>query len=85
MRSRLVLLSLIALALVLASGGPAFAAGDGGEGLAGETNDKMITFFSLGVVLFFPLLALILTLIQSKLEKRKEEKKAAALRQRIGW
>jgi hypothetical protein len=68
--------------LMLAS--PAMA-GNNGEGLAGETDDKLVTFFSLGVIVFFVLVVTLGTIAQSALERRKEEKKAAALRQRTGW
>ena len=70
-----VLAALGAALLVVAS--PAFA-GDNGEGLAGETDDKLVTFFSLGVILFFSLVALLGTIIQGRLERRQEAKKAAA-------
>ena len=72
-------------ALTLA--GPALAAGghDNGEGLLGETNDKIVTFFSLGVVLFFFAVVCLGSFIQNRLEKRKEARKASDLRQRIGW
>jgi hypothetical protein len=63
---------------------PAFA-GDNGEGLVGETDDRLITFFCLGLVVFFSVLVLLLTLLQSALEKRKEERKAIELRKRVGW
>jgi nitrogen fixation/metabolism regulation signal transduction histidine kinase len=62
----------------------AFAQTDG-QGLLGETDDKMVTFISFGVLLFFVFVITIGTIIQSALEKRKEEKKAARLRQRTGW
>jgi hypothetical protein len=58
---------------------------DGGEGLYGETDDKVVTFFSLGVIVFFVLVVVLGTIAQSALERRKEEKKAASLRQRTGW
>ena len=58
---------------------------DNGEGLVGETNDKIITFFSLGVVLFFTLVVILGSAIQNGLEKRKDRKKAAKLRARSGW
>ena len=65
---------------------PAVAfAGQDGEGLAGETTDKYVTFFSLGVLLFFVFVITIGTLIQSALERRKEQAKAARMRQRTGW
>ena len=60
-------------------------AGDNGEGLAGETTDKMVTFFSLGVIVFFVVFVFVMSAIQSLLERRKEAKKAAALTRRPGW
>jgi nitrogen fixation/metabolism regulation signal transduction histidine kinase len=72
----------LVLSLVLAA--PAMAH-DNGEGLAGETDDKVITFFSLGVVIFFVVIVVLGSILQNALEKRKEERKTAALRQRIGW
>ncbi|HEY6776042.1 MAG TPA: hypothetical protein VI122_05990 [Thermoleophilaceae bacterium] len=60
-------------------------ASDNGEGLVGETDDKIITFFSLGVVVFFVVAVILLSLLQGRLERRKEERKAAELRRRVGW
>ena len=57
---------------------------DNGEGLAGETTDKLVTFFSLGVLLFFLLVVTLGTIIQTLLERRKERRKAAHF-QRYGW
>ena len=62
----------------------AFAQTDG-EGLLGETNDKQVTFISFGVLLFFVFVITAGTLIQSALDKRKEERNAARTRQRTGW
>jgi len=59
-------------------------AGDNGEGLAGETTDKVVTFFSLGVVIFFVLVVTLGTIAQILLERRKERRKAAHY-QRYGW
>ena len=73
--------AVIAAQLLLAA--PAFARN--GEGLAGETNDKVITIFCLGLVMFFALVAIVGTLIQSRLERRKDARKAARMRQRVGW
>jgi hypothetical protein len=77
-------LSIVSLLLLA---GPVMAAegNDNGEGLVGETDDKIITFFSLGVVLFFVAVVIVGTLIQSALEKRKDRRKAAHLRSRTGW
>ena len=68
--------------LVLAA--PALAH-DNGEGIVGETDDRIITFYSLGVIVFFVLVAMTGSAIQSRLEKRKEQRKAAELRRRVGW
>ena len=58
---------------------------DNGEGFAGETTDKLVTFFSLGVLIFFVLVVTLGTVIQMLLERRKERKKASAHIQRLGW
>jgi hypothetical protein len=63
---------------------PAFA-GDNGEGLLGETDDRIVTFACLGLVVGFALLVTLLTLLQNALDKRKEERKAVELRKRVGW
>jgi nitrogen fixation/metabolism regulation signal transduction histidine kinase len=83
MRRTITTLSL-AFAAVLALAAPAFA-GDNGEGLVGETNDKIITFFSLGVLVFFVIVVCIGSAIQAALDRRKNAKKAARLRGRTGW
>ena len=59
-------------------------AGDNGEGFAGETTDKVVTFFSLGVAIFFVLVATLGTIAQILLERRKERRKTAHF-QRYGW
>ena len=66
------LLSIWALLLVAAPA--AFA--DEGVGLAGPTTDKTVTFFCFGVIFFFAALVIVLSLIQGRLEKRKEQRKA---------
>lgn len=59
-------------------------ASDGGEGLAGETTDKYVTFFSLGVLVFFFLVIVVFSAIQGRLQRRKEEQKASHVH-RAGW
>ena len=76
-----VALTVVASQLLLAA--PALA--KNGEGLAGETNDKVITLFCLGLVIFFTLVVILGTLVQSRLERRKQARKAARMRQRVGW
>jgi hypothetical protein len=61
-----------ALMLILA---PAALASEG-VGLAGPTTDKTVTFFCFGVIFFFAALVIVLSLIQNKLEKRKEQRRA---------
>jgi hypothetical protein len=77
-------IALVSLATWLLLAAPAFA-GDNGEGIVGETDDKIITFFCLGLVVAFPVLVTLLTLLQNALEKRKEQRKAVELRKRVGW
>ena len=82
MKLRVVAALSLLLSLLLAA--PAMAH-DNGEGLLGETDDKIITFFSLGVVLFFTFVVCFGSWLQARLEKRKQARKAAELQQRIGW
>jgi hypothetical protein len=84
MRIRTSFALLSALIASLALPGLALAS-DAGEGLAGETNDKIVTFFSLGVLVFFILVIVVGTIIQSSLEKKKDAEKKAKMRQRVGW
>ena len=83
MRLRRSAIALSAIALQLALAAPALA--DNGEGTAGETNDKVITFFSLGLIVGITLFITVATIIQSRLERRKAARKAARLRGRTGW
>jgi putative copper export protein len=63
-----------ALAMPLAAAPAALA--DNGVGLAGPTTDKTVTFFCFGVIAFFAVLVTVLSLIQGRLEKRKEMRRA---------
>jgi hypothetical protein len=64
---------------------------DGGEGLYGETNDKVITNAGFILIAAFPLLIFILSMAQWRLDKRKERRMAAARARRAradlrgGW
>jgi hypothetical protein len=84
MRIRSLMTALAVTVASLALAAPALASG-AGEGLAGETNDKVVTFFCLGVLLFFVLTVFIGTFIQSSLEKKKDAQKRAKVQQRVGW
>ena len=61
--------------LVLA---PAALAHDGGEGYYGQTDDKVVTLAGFALIIFFPTFIFIASFIQGRLEKRKDEHKAAA-------
>ena len=65
------LLSVVALMLVAA---PA-AMAEGGVGLAGPTTDKTVTFFCFGVIAFFAILVTVMSVIQGRLEKRKDRRR----------
>ena len=70
----------LTLALLLLTAPVALASEghDGGEGLWGETNDKVITNAGFILIAFFPLFILFMSLLQWKLEKRKDARKKAA-------
>jgi putative copper export protein len=51
------------------------ALADNGTGLAGPTTDKTVTFFCFGVIAFFAITVIVLSLIQEKLERRKERRR----------
>jgi hypothetical protein len=67
-------LSLLALALLAPA---ALAKPDNGQGLYGETSDKVVTNAGFILIGAFPLLVLLLSLLQWRLEKRKDARKAA--------
>jgi hypothetical protein len=56
--------------LVLA---PAAMAADG-VGTYGRTDDKVVTFFAFGLIAFFAILVTVLSLIQIRLENRKQRR-----------
>ncbi len=70
---RSLLTALVALALLA----PPALAHDGGVGLYGPTNDKIVTNAGFMLIIFFPLLIVILSLAQGRLDRRKEARKAA--------
>ena len=49
-----------------------------GEGAYGVADDKVVTNAGFIVIAFFPLTILLLSLLQWRLDKRKERRKAAA-------
>jgi hypothetical protein len=69
-RTKVALALLAALAISLLAAPAALA--ENGTGLAGPVTDKTVTFFCFGVIIFFAALPIVLSLIQRRLEKRKE-------------
>ena len=63
----------IALAALLALAPSAMAAD--GEGLYGRTDDMVITLFCFGVMIFFAVLVIGMSLLQYRLDSRKERRK----------
>jgi hypothetical protein len=61
--------------LVLA---PAALAENDGRGAYGATDDKVITNVGFILIVFFPTFVFVMSMIQRRLEKRKEASKAAA-------
>ena len=66
-------LFVMALTTMLVAAPSAFA--ENGEGLLGKADDKTVTFFCFGVMAFFVLLVIGLSLIQGALERRKEKRR----------
>ena len=81
---------LLTLAILALSAPMAFAQASG-EGAYGETDDKVVTNTAFILIAFFPLFVLVVSLVQWRLEKRKDQRKAAVkaaggdARWRGGW
>ena len=67
---------IVFLAVWLIPAATAFA-GDNGEGLYGETDDKVVTNAGFILIAFFPLFIFVMSMLQWRLDKRKERRKAA--------
>lgn len=72
--SRRVAVGFVAAACALLALAPSAIAADG-VGLYGRTDDKVITFFAFGVMAFFTVLVIVLSLIQIRLDNRKERRR----------
>jgi len=88
---RRLLTSLFASALLLLVLAPAALAYNDGRGFYGATDDKVVTKAGFILIVFFPLFVLAMSLLQWRLEKRKDARKAAQkarvgdARWRGGW
>jgi hypothetical protein len=69
---------LLLTAIVLATSAATALGHDGGEGWYGETNDKVVTNAGFILIGFFPLFIFVMSMIQWRLDKRKDARKAAA-------
>jgi uncharacterized membrane protein YidH (DUF202 family) len=58
---------------------------DHGQGTYGEVSDKNITNAGFLVIIFFPLLVLVLSLVQWQLDKRKDRRKKATKKLEADW
>ena len=92
MRRARILTVLTAVAVaVLVAAPAALATNYGGEGWYGETSDRTITIAMYLVIIFFPTIIIIFSLIQWRLDRRKHARMRAARRRaasadwRGGW
>ena len=87
-RTALLTLWVLALSAPVALAAPGH---DGGEGTYGPANDKVVTNAGFIIIAGFPVLILLLSLLQNHLEKRKDRRLAAAKARRAradlrgGW
>jgi preprotein translocase subunit SecG len=90
-RARTITALLVFTVTMLTLAPAALARDTGGQGWYGETTDPVITKTMFIVIALFPTVILVLSLIQSRLEKRKHARMDAARRRaanadwRGGW
>ena len=73
-RLRILFFTATTLLLSLALAAPAMAKERGGEGLYGKYDDKVVTNFGYGLMIFFALLVTVLSVGQWLLDRRKQPK-----------
>jgi membrane protease YdiL (CAAX protease family) len=90
-RARIISVLLTVLTTLLVLAPAALAKSYGGEGWYGETSDKTITYAMYLVIIFFPLVIIVFSLIQWRLDRRKHAKLDSAKRRAVsadwrgGW
>ncbi|HMT04735.1 MAG: hypothetical protein KDB48_03390 [Solirubrobacterales bacterium] len=72
-RVRSSMVAVLATLFVLVA--PAYALAADGLGTAGRVDDRYITFFCFGVIAFFAILVTVLSLIQGRLEAKKDQRR----------
>lgn len=88
---RKLLAGLTSYALLMAVVAPAALAMNNGRGFYGETNDVVTTNAGFLLIIFFPLFVFVMSMIQWRLEKRKDAHLEAERRRRAnpnwrgGW
>ena len=94
MRARRLIAALVMVSLTMLAAAPAALAqgqGGAGQGIYGETSDKVISNAMFITIGFFPVVILIFSLVQWRLDKRKHDRMDAAKRRaanvdwRGGW
>jgi hypothetical protein len=71
---RIIALAALALTALLVSA-PAALAADG-VGLYGRTDDKVVTLFAFALMAFFTIIVIVFSVIQGRLDSRKERARA---------
>ncbi|MCW3006156.1 MAG: hypothetical protein JWP17_782 [Solirubrobacterales bacterium] len=84
MRRNAATLTTLVIGFLLIAPVAAFAQ-DHGQGTWGEVSDKVITNAGFMVIAFFPLLALVLSLILWRLEVRKDRRKKTTKKLSSDW
>ena len=90
-RARIIAVLMAVLTALLLLAPAALARNYGGEGWYGETTDRTITYSMYLVIIFFPLIIVLFSLLQWRLDRRKHARLIAARRRaasadwRGGW
>ena len=79
-RKRFALLAVWVVAAMLVAAPSAFATTHGGEGIWGPTSDQTITYAMFIIIGLFPVLIIVFSLIQARLDHRKHARMDAAKR-----
>jgi hypothetical protein len=76
-RARFMIILALFVGVLLTFAPAAFAHANGGQGWFGETNDKQITTAMFAVIVFFPAIIALFSIIQWRLDKRKHAREDA--------
>jgi len=91
MRTRIASALFVSALALLTFAPSALALAHGGEGIYGPTNDVEVTNAMFAVIIFFPLVIVVFSLIQAYLDRRKHarmdasKRRAASVDWRGGW